>query len=350
MKSYQVKDYEQPLTAVESDPPRPQGTEVLLEICASGLCHTDLHLQAGGYDLGQGRWLSFKERGLVLPRTPGHEIVGRVVAAGPEAGHVPAGRNFLVYPWIGCGTCFACKEENEHLCVQPRFIGLQRDGGYADHVIVPHRRYLLDIGPLDPVLMAPYACSGLTTFSALKKAGPAITKTPIVVIGSGGLGLMCIHLLKMMGGVGAIAVDIDKRKRSAAIEAGAIGAIDGAASDAGVQIQKLAGGGVSVVIDLVGSAGTANLGLQILGKGGKLILIGLFGGAIDLPLPPIPIRALSIIGSFVGNLAELTELLELVRSKGIPPFPVSRCSLHDANENLTMLREGKLVGRGVMVS
>ncbi|MGH6752799.1 MAG: zinc-binding dehydrogenase, partial [Bradyrhizobium sp.] len=134
------------------------------------------------------------------------------------------------------------------------------------------------------------------------------------------------------------------------IEAGAIGAIDGAASDAGVQIQKLAGGGVSVVIDLVGSAGTANLGLQILGKGGKLILIGLFGGAIDLPLPPIPIRALSIIGSFVGNLAELTELLELVRSKGIPPFPVSRCSLHDANENLTMLREGKLVGRGVMVS
>jgi propanol-preferring alcohol dehydrogenase len=350
MKSYQVTEYQRPLTAVERQRPQPKGTEVLLEVRASGICHTDLHLVEGGYDLGQGRWLSFKERGLTLPRTPGHEIVGRIVNAGPQAGAVSAEKNYLVYPWIGCGACAACASGDEHLCAKPQFLGLQRDGGFSDHVMVPHPRYLLDIGALDPVAMAPYACSGLTTFSALKKAGPTIKKAPILVIGAGGLGLMCVHLLGLMGGLGAIVVDIDERKRSAALEAGAVGVVDGTAADAHAQIQTMAGGGVLVVIDLVGSGKTVGLALDVLAKGGKLILIGLFGGSIDLSLPPIPIRALSIIGSFVGNLADLTELLALVREKGAPPFPVAPCSLNDANENLQKLRDGNLVGRAVMTS
>jgi propanol-preferring alcohol dehydrogenase len=350
MKSYQVTEYRQPLTAVEHETPRPQGSEVLVNICASGICHTDLHLVDGGYDLGQGRRLSFKERGIVLPRTPGHEIVGRVVAAGPDAGAIPADKNFLVYPWIGCGSCVSCTAGNEHLCAQPRFLGLQRDGGFSDYVIVPHPRYLLDIGSLDPEKMAPYACSGLTTFSVLKKAGPSIKQTPVVIIGAGGLGLMCVHLLRLLGGKGAIVVDIDERKRSAAIEAGAIAALDGSTADSRAQILEAVGGSVFVVIDLVGSADTATLGLDILAKGGKLFLIGLFGGAINLSLPLVPIRAISIMGSFVGNLAELKELLGLLREKGLPPFPITRCSLHDVNDNLQRLQGGRLVGRAVMTA
>jgi propanol-preferring alcohol dehydrogenase len=350
MKSYQVAQYRQPLTKVERDTPCPSGTEVLIKISASGICHTDLHLIEGGYDLGQGRWLSFKDRGLHLPRTPGHEIVGRAVATGPDAGKIDPDKNFLVFPWTGCGACIVCAGGNEHLCAQPRFLGLQRDGGFSDYVIVPHPRYLLDIGSLDPEKMAPFACSGLTTFSALKKAEHSIAQSPIVIIGAGGLGLMCVHLLKLMGGKGAVVVDIDERKRAAAIDAGAIAALDGRAADIGGQIQKAAGGAVPVVIDLVGSATTAKLGLDLLAKGGKLILIGLFGGSIDLALPLMPIRAISIIGSFVGNLQELTELLALLREKGLPAFPVTRCSLHEANERLQMLRDGRVIGRIVMTS
>src|SRR5579863_4781815 len=175
MKSYQVAEFKMPLALAERAVPVPTGTEVLLEVSACGICHTDLHLMDGGYDLGQGRWLSFKDRGLALPRTPGHEIVGRVVSTGAgAAGQVYRGGNFLIYPWIGCGTCAVCTAGDEHFCANPRFLGLQADGGLSDHVLVPHPRYLLDIGALDPAVMAPFACSGLTTFSALKKAGSAI--------------------------------------------------------------------------------------------------------------------------------------------------------------------------------
>jgi propanol-preferring alcohol dehydrogenase len=349
MKSYQINDYRQPLMPVDLPTPVPKGSEVLLRVVASGICHTDLHLIDGGYDLGQGRRLSFKERGLVLPRTPGHEIVGRVLSSGPEAAGLSRDKNYLVYPWIGCRTCLACMADNEHLCANPRFLGLQRDGGFSDSVVVPHPRYLLDIGNLSPEKVAPFACSGLTTYSALKKAGAAIEQSEIVIIGAGGLGLMCVHVLNMLGGAGAVVVDIDPAKRHAAIEAGALAALDGSAADIRAQIQQAVPRGAHVVIDLVGSSGTAQLAVDVLAKGGKYILVGLFGGAIDLPLPTIPLRALSIIGSFVGNLSELTELLDLVKAKGLPSFPITRCSLHDANDNLRMLHDGKVIGRMIMM-
>jgi propanol-preferring alcohol dehydrogenase len=350
MKSYQIQDYGQPLVPVETATPVPTGSEVLLRIVASGICHTDLHLIEGGYDLGGGRRLSFKDRGLVLPRTPGHEIVGKVVAPGPDAAIATGDSNYLVYPWIGCGRCVACAAGEEHLCAQPRFLGLQRDGGFSDHVVVPHPRYLLDIGDLPAERVAPYACSGLTTYSALKKAGRAIERSDVVVIGAGGLGLMAVHLLRLMGGRGAVVIDIDPAKRQAALDAGARVALDGRAVDIAAQLQESLGGGSHVVIDLVGSAATAQLAIDSLAKGGKYILIGLFGGAIDLPLPTLPLRAISVTGSFVGSVAELRELLELVKAAGLPDFPTTRCALHDANHNLGLLHDGKVVGRIVMAS
>ncbi len=350
MKSYQLQDYRQPLVPVETPTPEPKGSELLLKVVASGICHTDLHLIDGGYDLGQGRRLSFKDRGFQLPRTPGHEIVGRVVAAGPEAGAIAREKNYLVFPWIGCGTCVACAAGDEHLCPQPRYLGLQRDGGFSDHVMVPHPRYLLDIGNIDPKAAAPYACSGLTTYSALKKAGDAIKRSEILIIGAGGLGLMGVQLVRLMGGKGAVVVDIDAKKRQAAVEAGALAALDGSAADLRAQIQSAMTAGVHVVVDLVGSATTAQLAIDVLAKGGKYILVGLFGGSIDIPLPTIPLRVLTITGSFVGNLAELNELLDLARSRGLPSFPTTPCSLHDVNENLRRLHDGKVIGRAVMVA
>lgn len=349
MKSYQLLDYRQPLTPVDIPTPEPKGSELLLKVVASGICHTDLHLIDGGYDLGQGRRLSFKDRGFQLPRTPGHEIVGRVVAAGPDAGTLAKDKNYLVFPWIGCGTCVACAARDEHLCPKPRYLGLQRDGGFSDYVVVPHPRYLLDIGNIDPKAAAPYACSGLTTYSALKKAGDAIHRSEVVVIGAGGLGLMCVQLIRLMGGKGAIVVDIDAKKRQAALEAGALAALDGNAADLRPQIQSVVEGGVQVVVDLVGNTTTASLAVDSLAKGGKYIVVGMFGGSIDIPLPTIPLRVLTITGSFVGNLAELTELLGLAKSKGLPPFPITTCSLHDANDNLRRLHDGQIVGRAVMI-
>ena len=220
-------DFGVPLELFETATPEPTGTQVLLRVRAAGVCHSDLHIWEGSYDLGFGRKLSLKDRGISVPLTLGHETAGEVVAAGPDAHGVLPGDVRLVYPWIGCGGCPVCLRGDENLCAKPRFLGVYCDGGYSDHITVPHPKYLLDLEGLDPVSAAPYACSGVTTYSALAKLKDVIATEPIVVIGAGGLGLMCLSILKALGGKGAVVVDIDERKRRAALGSGALAAVDG---------------------------------------------------------------------------------------------------------------------------
>jgi D-arabinose 1-dehydrogenase-like Zn-dependent alcohol dehydrogenase len=350
MRSYDIAEWGAPLKAFDRPTPEPKGTEVLLRVTAAGVCHSDVHIWEGFFDLGGGRKFHMADRGMKLPHTLGHEIAGEVVAFGPKARGLKKGQKRLVYPWIGCGTCGVCKDGDENLCLAPRYLGVQRAGGYSDHVVVPHPRYLLDIGKLTPAEAAPYACSGLTTYSALTKVGPGLKRNPVVIIGAGGLGLMCLSILKAMKGKGAIAVDIDPAKRDAALKMGAIAAVDGAASDAVAQIKAAAKGPVWAAIDLVGSPATAQLGIDSLTKGGKLIIVGLFGGQITLPLPTIPQRALTIQGSYVGNLAELKKLLALIRQKKAAPVPIRKRPLDYAATALEELRAGKVVGRTVLTA
>src|SRR5438132_4270385 len=145
MKSYRVTEFEMPLEMIEVPTPKPSGTEVLLRVKAAGVCHSDLHIWEGGYDLGHGKRMLLKDRGIPLPLTMGHETAGEVVALGPQAEGVKAGEVRLVYPWIGCGKCPLCLSGDEHLCAAPRSLGVYCDGGYADHIMVPHPRYLLDL-------------------------------------------------------------------------------------------------------------------------------------------------------------------------------------------------------------
>jgi D-arabinose 1-dehydrogenase-like Zn-dependent alcohol dehydrogenase len=233
------------------------------------------------------------------------------------------------------------------MCLKGNSLGVFCDGGYADYMTVPNAKYLINLKGLDPVTAAPYACSGVTTYSALKKV-ESVLHHPIVIFGAGGLGLMALSLLKAMGGKGAIVVDIDPRKREAAIAAGALGAVDGAAADAVEQIAAKAGGPVYGAIDLVGNEQTAQLGFDCLTKGGKLVMVGLFGGGAPWALPLIAMKALTIQGSYVGNLRETEELLDLVRTKKIPPIPVTTMPLEKADAALRSLKEGKLVGRAVL--
>ncbi len=348
MKSYQLVDYGKPLEPVDMATPQPTGDEVLIEVLAAGVCHSDLHIWEGSYDLGGGKRLSLKDRGMQLPLTMGHETAGKIVAVGPDVKDRKVGEICLVYPWIGCGECRVCRMGYENLCMKPRCIGVHCDGGYSDHLIIPKSKYLLPIGDLDPVVLAPYACSGVTTYSALKKLGELIKEEPIMIIGAGGLGLMCVSILKAMGGKGAIVVDIDEARRSAALKAGALAAIDGSAPDAAAQLTAAFGGPCWGAIDLVGSSATAALGFNALAKGGKLIMVGLFGGAAPWSLPLIPMKAATIEGSYTGNLTETKELLDLVRKGGVPPIPIGRRPMSAATETIEDLRQGRIVGRVVL--
>jgi propanol-preferring alcohol dehydrogenase len=348
MKSYCLCAFGQPLELRENPTPVPSGAEVVLAVKAAGVCHSDLHMWEGGYDLGNGRKLSVTDRGVTLPMTLGHETVGEVIAFGPDASGVEIGQNYLVYPWLGCGECDVCKAGFENYCLKSSNIGIHRPGGYADHLHVPHSRYLVPIGDLDPAELAPYACSGVTVYSALKKFGETIKRRRIVIIGAGGLGLMALAILQAMEGLGAVVVEIDPAKRQAARDAGAIDAIDPNEADAIARIQQAVSGPCEAVLDLVGSPQSSQLGFDCLTKGGTMVMVGLFGGTASWPLVLIPVRGISILGNVVGNLEETKEVVSMVRQGKLKPIPITRMKLDEANAALTGLREGQFVGRVVL--
>jgi alcohol dehydrogenase, propanol-preferring len=350
MLSYDVCECCKPLQRMERPTPQPKGTEILLKVTAAGVCHSDLHIWDGYYELGGGKRLQLLERGIKLPLTMGHENVGEVVAVGPDAKGIKIGDVRLAHPWMGCGECKVCRRGEENLCQTPRNLGVFSNGGYATHMLVPHPRYLFEIGDLPPEKAAPLACSGITAYSALKKIEPSMLRDePVVIIGAGGVGLMCLALAKAMGSRGVVMVDIDAGKREAATKAGAIAAVDGGAADAPAQIKKATGGGAWSIIDFVGSSATVQLGVNsLIVKGGKLIVVGLFGGDITVPTPYFPMRAMTIQGSYVGSLPEMKELLDLVKRTGAPPVPIRTRPLADVNEVLEDLRAGKIIGRVVL--
>ena len=351
MLSYAVTVFDGPLQRAERPTPQPTGTEVLVKIEAAGVCHSDLHICEGFYDLGGGKKLTLADRGVALPLVMGHEIAGEIVSAGPDSAPVKTGEKVVVHPWIGCGHCAACKRDEENLCIKPRFLGVFVDGGYSTHVLAPHARYCLPTGGLSPQIAAPYACSGLTTFSALNKIDRAkLTSEPIIVIGAGGLGLMCLTLMKAMSAKGAIVVDTDETKRDAAMAAGAIAFVHGGAADAAAQVRALTpdGQGAIAAIDLVGARPSLQLAIDSTTKGGKIVVVGLIGGEITMPIPVLPQRALTIQGSYVGSLPEMKALMALVASGKVPPMPVSALPLDKANDALAALKAGKVVGRLVL--
>lgn len=346
MKSQAIVEFGKPLQAHESVTPEPKGTEVLLQIENCGVCHSDVHLHDGHFDMGGGNKLDVR-RGRNLPFTLGHEIQGKVVSAGPDAKDVKAGARFVVFPWIGCGKCGTCERGEEQLCNAPRALGITQPGGYATHVLVPHPRYLLDFGSVNPALAATYMCSGLTAFGALKKLGEAGPQDPILIVGLGGVGMMGLQFARAMFPKAPIyAADVDEAKLAQAEKAGAK-PVNSKEPDAAKKLIA-ASQGIYGAVDFVGSEPSFNFANASLRKGGKLVVVGLFGGAFSSPIPMLPMRAISISGSYVGSLAETKAMLELVKSGKVAPIPIEERPLDQASKSLDDLRNGKVIGRVVL--
>jgi D-arabinose 1-dehydrogenase-like Zn-dependent alcohol dehydrogenase len=344
MISYQIVEHGKPLQRAISDTPRPKGTEVLMRVTRSGVCHSDLHIWEGYFDLGGGKRFYVRERGCVPPFTPGHEPLGVVEALGPRVKGVKVGQKRLVYPWIGCGKCAVCKAGQDHYCVSgSRFFGVNQAGAYSTHLLVPHPKYLVDTAGIDDSFAATLACSAVTAYSAAQKLPELAGTDCVAVLGCGGLGLVAISVLRAKGAKNIIGCDIDEAKLAAAAKLGARRTVDTRAPDALQQIQGLAG-----VLDFVGSPASAALGIAALRKGGRYVICGLYGGELVHPLPPIAQRAISIAGSFVGSLRELQEVVALAKKGKIKPTPVQTRPAAEANSALEDLKAGRIVGRVVL--
>jgi len=278
----------------------------------------------------------------------GHEIFGKVVALGPDAEGAAIGDLRVVFPWIGCGECAACQRGDEQLCTPGRALGIAQHGGFADHVLVPHSRYLFDKGDVSDSLAATYACSGLTAYGALKKVGELQADDEVVIIGAGGVGSMAIQIAKAMG-IDPIVVDIDEGKLQTARDFGATRTFNSSDPQTAKAIRK-ATGGAYAALDFVGAEASVNYGLNCLRKGGMLVIIGLYGGALSMPIPFIPMNARIIQGSYVGSLQDMSELMTMVRDGKIAPIDIVERPLAEANAALADLKAGQVRGRQVLVS
>jgi D-arabinose 1-dehydrogenase-like Zn-dependent alcohol dehydrogenase len=344
MLSWQIMEHGKPLQKVARETPKPQGSEVLVRITRSGVCHSDLHIWEGYFDLGGGKRFYVKERGCVPPFTLGHEPFGVVEALGPKARGVRIGQKKIVFPWIGCGKCAVCKAGQDNYCVSgSRILGVNRAGAYSTHVVVPDAKYLVDAAGIDDAFAATLACSGLTAYSAATKLPPLARGDRVAVIGCGGVGLAGIAVLRARGVKNIVACDIDAGKLQSAAKLGANATVNTREPDAAQKLQGIAG-----VIDFVGTPATAALGLAALRKGGRYVLVGLHGGELTHPLPPIAQRAIGIVGSYVGNLGELKAVVALAKKRKLKPLPVETRDAAEANAALEDLKAGRVAGRVVL--
>ncbi|HEY0697561.1 MAG TPA: NAD(P)-dependent alcohol dehydrogenase, partial [Micromonospora sp.] len=322
------------LEVVEVPVPVAGPGEVLVGVGAVGACHSDLHI------------LDAPEGAFPTPLTLGHEIAGRIEATGPGVAGWQPGEAVAVYGILACGHCRACLRGLDNQCRTVPFggLGLSRDGGLADYVVVPARN-LLRIGDLDVVQAAPLTDAGLTPYHAIELARPHLRPgTCCVVIGIGGLGHMALQILAATTAVTVIAVDTDPDALQLASRIGAHHVVP-AGDDAVDKIRQITGAapdGADVVLDFVGAKPTLDLARSVVAAGGDLMLVGLAGG--ELPMrpgldPTVPMESTVRI-PFWGTRADLQEVIALGRT-GQVHADIRTFPLADAVKAYEQLRQGE---------
>ena len=348
MKVAQIVEPNKSLKISEIETPKPTGMQVLVKVKAVGVCHSDLHLWEGGYDTGDG-FMKVTDRGVKFPVIPGHEIVGKVSEIGDSVTEIKVGDDVLVYPWIGCGICPTCEKGDTNLCEAPKSLGVFQDGGYAEYSMIPDYKFLIKISGIDLEGAASLSCSGLTAYTAVKKA---ISNSPenILIVGAGGLGLMGVQISKALSNAKIICADLDDQKLKKAQEMGAHHVINTKDPEASKNILSICNEkGADSIIDFVNAPPTVKLDLSVIRKRGNIILVGLFGGAVDLPLVSIPLKAITIQGAYTGNYNDLVELVDLAKKGIVKPIVSKRYVLDEANNALEDLRSRKVIGRAIII-
>jgi propanol-preferring alcohol dehydrogenase len=227
-------------------------------------------------------------------------------------------------------------------------MGVFQDGGYSDYALIPSFKYLAKLDGVDPDAATSLACSGLTAYTAIKKANQNSPEF-LVIIGAGGLGLMGVQIAKAITDAKIICVDLDDKKLNIAKEMGADYIINSKDSETSQKIMSICNDkGADSVVDFVNAPPTVKLDFAILRKRGNLVLVGLFGGSIELSLVTIPLKSLTIQGAYTGNYDDMVELLALARKGILNPVISKKYSLDDANTALEDLKARKILGRAVI--
>ena len=329
----------EPLRLEQLPVPEPTGAEIRLRVAGCGVCHTDLHIAAGD------------QLRVTRPVTLGHEIAGWVDAAGPEAtrllrrARIGQDDPVLVFGGWGCGECHHCVTGEEQRCEPGEAPGFQRDGGYAELVLVPHPRHLVALHELDPVEAAPLADAGVTAYRATQRAGAWLSDgARVLLIGLGGLGQFAIQFLRRRRDLTIAVREINPDKLLRAEELGAdLGILEGDESLVAAGL----GGPATVVFDFVGTDATLAYAVRNVAPGGLVSLVGEAGGSYPFGFSSTPVEATLATTSW-GSVADLREVVRLARRRRIR-WEVERLPLAAAQEAHARLAGGRVAGRIVLV-
>lgn len=329
---------------VDVERPEPGPGEVLLKVAGAGACHSDVALYK--------EFAPDTPGAIPPPFTLGHENAGLVEEVGPGVAGVDVGASYLVYGPIGCGHCRKCSRGQDTYCenaaTMPYLgIGLGRDGGMAEYVVVPSRN-LVPLGDADPVAAAPLSDAGLTPYHAIKNSLPNLAGGGrfALVIGLGGLGQTAVQILTALTGATVIATDM---KADAMKRAEASGAVTVPGGDDQVEkILKITHGrGVDAAFDLVGVTPTMKTAQACMAQGGRFTVVGIAGGAIEWSFFGTPYES-TITNTYWGTIEDLHEVVDMYRAGQIRP-EIERYSMDDALGAYRRLESGELSGRAVVV-
>jgi NAD+-dependent secondary alcohol dehydrogenase Adh1 len=335
MRAALLSEYHQPLELIEKPEPEPVAPrDVVVKVGGAGVCATDLHAQDG----------LMEPAGLKPPIVLGHENAGWVHAVGSDVTTAKPGDAVLVYPAYSCGLCVNCRRALDMHCERHQFVGLTKDGGFAEYVLVDERSLIPLPAGVEPAEVAPHSDAGITAYHAVKRLlGNLTPGTTSAVIGVGGVGHIALQLLKVLGGGSVIAIDTDERRRALAAELGA----DQVLSYTADLREATNGAGADVIMDFVATDATHAASLDALARRGLYSTVG-YGGMITVPSVAMVVGESTIAGNLVGSWIDLWELLQM-HAAGDVTLRSETHPLEAVNDVLARLRDGEVTGRAVLV-
>jgi len=329
-----VHDFSSRLTIDEVPRPILEPGQVLVEVEASGLCHTDIHAAHGDWPVKPSP-----------PFVPGHEGIGIVRELGPSVTEVSVGDR-VAMPWLGyaCGTCDYCVSGWETLCLEQKNMGYSIDGGFGEYAVAYGRYVVVVPDGIDPFDAAPLTCAGVTTYKAIKVAGTRSSDL-VAVFGVGGLGHMAIQYARIAGGR-VVAVDLIDEKLELARELGAAFTVNAAKEDPVAAIQRL--GGADQAIALAVSPRSFEQAFGSLRRGGTLVFVALpADNEVKLPIFETVLNGITVVGSIVGTRTDLREVFELHQA-GLTTVTRETRPLAEVNEAIADVEAGRVTARVVL--
>lgn len=320
--------------------PSPGPGEALVRVEACGVGLTVLNYMNGN----QARRADW------LPRIPGHELIGTVVAHGAGVEAPRLGQRVMAYFYLACGHCDFCRLAHESLCRNLRGnVGVAADGGYAEYSALPAFNLLPVPAGVAPVAATAIPDAIATPFHVSRRAGIAPGDVVMVVGAGGGVGIHMVQMARLFG-ARVIAVDVGAAKLAAARDAGADAVVEGGDSGAVAAIRAAARAGPSVAVDLVGSRETLGLCMETLGRRGRLVCLTTFPGiTADISPRRLVHDELSVLGSRYASRWEVERAGALVAEGRIRPVVTEVVSLERVADLHARLRARTLIGRGAVV-